>query len=945
MENNFSRGSEWRRWDLHLHTASSYDYEYKSEDSDEKIVEMLQKEEIAAVAITDHFLIDSERIKRLRELGPEITFFPGVELRTDKGSKSGNLHLIIIFSDEMDVDTLQADFDSIMLRKNAKDLENDEKIHWNFEDIIEFAKDKDGLITIHAGNKDRGIDDEISNTVPINQAIKHDIAKSVDFFEVGRKNDINDYNDIVFKQIDRKPILICSDNHNPNDYSVKERLWIKANPTFEGLKQCIYQPEERIFIGDTPPIIERVNNKKQLIIDNIEIKKTDDANNVDKKWFDTSLQFNPGLVSIIGNKGSGKSAVSDILGHITGASTMSHASFLSSNRFKKKPTDYADDYVVNLEWLDGKINTDILSSNIDESSIEYSQYLPQQYIEDLCNDLGDSFQNEIDKVIFSYVDESERGDSLNLEDLVNYRSRSVQLQITRLKEELSSINNEIIKIKYKSTGSYKDSIIKGLETVDEALKRHETNKPKEVEKPRDDSDDAYQETLQSLNDEISKLNVIISEKNEEQKKINNKITDFNTLQTQINILLERSTDVNTEIEKLNEKYQLKDLQAINVTTPLDIIEEYIIRLTSERNKIKDTILNLDSQSEESLVYQLSLVEKSKRELIASADGEEKAYQKYISDLARWHNTRKQMIGDSTTDETKIYYEKELVYLTNEIKQEHEQLKTHRQGISQQIFIQKGKLGSVFTEIYNPIENIISELVSKMDEKISFEVELKLKNHNLAEHLLKHINQRYAGIFKGKTESNIKMNSLIGETDFSDWKSIETYINRVINVVYEDLDNSNRKVIDKKVFYKELFELDYIDISFQLKMGDRSLTELSPGERGIVLLTFFLALSKESKPIIIDQPEDNLDNQSVYKKLVPCINEAKKKRQVFIVTHNPNIAIACDSDQIIYADMNKDSYEITYESGAIEDQKINEYIIDILEGTEPAFDLRRRKYKF
>lgn len=97
------------------------------------------------------------------------------------------------------------------------------------------------------------------------------------------------------------------------------------------------------------------------------------------------------------------------------------------------------------------------------------------------------------------------------------------------------------------------------------------------------------------------------------------------------------------------------------------------------------------------------------------------------------------------------------------------------------------------------------------------------------------------------------------------------------------------------------------------------------------------------PIIIDQPEDNLDNQSVYNKLVPCICAAKQKRQVIIVTHNPNIAVACDAEQIICCKMDKNTHKITYLSGAIEDQEIKQNVVDILEGTMPAFDLRRRKY--
>lgn len=169
------------------------------------------------------------------------------------------------------------------------------------------------------------------------------------------------------------------------------------------------------------------------------------------------------------------------------------------------------------------------------------------------------------------------------------------------------------------------------------------------------------------------------------------------------------------------------------------------------------------------------------------------------------------------------------------------------------------------------------------------------------------------------------------------------VNDIIVAVDEDIDNSEKKIVDKKEFYDYLYNLEYVGVSFKLRMGGRDLEELSPGERGIVLLIFYLALSQNSIPIIIDQPEDNLDNQSVYNKLVPCICAAKQKRQVIIVTHNPNIAVACDAEQIVCCQMDKNTHKITYTSGAIEDKEIKQNVIDILEGTMPAFDLRRRKY--
>ena len=174
------RGSEWHKWDLHLHTASSYDYSYKGEDADELLCQMLKDNEISAVAITDHFKIDKDRIKKLRDLSSDIVFFPAVELRTDKGSK--NLHVIIIFSNEIDLDDLCGDFDAIMLRTKAKSHESDETIYWLFEDIVDFSSGHNGLISIHAGKKTNGIDKEISNALPVQEAIKADIAKNISLF-------------------------------------------------------------------------------------------------------------------------------------------------------------------------------------------------------------------------------------------------------------------------------------------------------------------------------------------------------------------------------------------------------------------------------------------------------------------------------------------------------------------------------------------------------------------------------------------------------------------------------------------------------------------------------------------------------------------------------------------------------------------------------------------
>jgi predicted ATPase len=147
------------------------------------------------------------------------------------------------------------------------------------------------------------------------------------------------------------------------------------------------------------------------------------------------------------------------------------------------------------------------------------------------------------------------------------------------------------------------------------------------------------------------------------------------------------------------------------------------------------------------------------------------------------------------------------------------------------------------------------------------------------------------------------------------------------------------------FYDYLFGLDYLDVKYKVLFNGKDLNsnEFSPGEKGALLLIFYLLIDKDRGPLIMDQPEENLDNESIFELLVPYIRKAKLKRQVIIVTHNPNLAIVCDAEQIIAAAMNKQKSQIRYEFGSIENRDINKKASDVLEGTLPAFDIRDEKY--
>lgn len=360
------------------------------------------------------------------------------------------------------------------------------------------------------------------------------------------------------------------------------------------------------------------------------------------------------------------------------------------------------------------------------------------------------------------------------------------------------------------------------------------------------------------------------------------------------------------------------------------------------SELSDLTLN-GSPMEKGLLNELKIAHDKKNDLISTSDIEEKKYQKYLNDLQDWEKEKQKIIGSQDTEDCLTYYKSEKEYLDNILETDYHRAREERNIKFKELFVLKQRIVIIYQEIYAPIEQEIKKLLGDLEETIEFQAEMQLMDNDFSNKILSSISQRFAGVFKGKTEANNRITRLLRSTEFSDENSVLDLVNSIILAVDEDIDNSEKKITDKKEFYDYLYGLEYVGVSFKLKMGGRDLEELSPGERGIVLLIFYLALSQNSIPIIIDQPEDNLDNQSVYNKLVPCICAAKQKRQVIIVTHNPNIAVACDAEQIICCKMDKNTHKITYLSGAIEDQEIKQNVVDILEGTMPAFDLRRRKY--
>lgn len=161
--------------------------------------------------------------------------------------------------------------------------------------------------------------------------------------------------------------------------------------------------------------------------------------------------------------------------------------------------------------------------------------------------------------------------------------------------------------------------------------------------------------------------------------------------------------------------------------------------------------------------------------------------------------------------------------------------------------------------------------------------------------------------------------------------------------------------------------DWYNIDYVVKMDNDNIQDMSPGKKALVLLRLLISLAESSCPILIDQPEDDLDNRSIFDELIRFVKEKKINRQIITVTHNANIVLGGDAELVIVANQDgknapNKQFRFEYRGGAIEDNSpvfvngvlapgilsskgIQEHICEILEGGEQAFELRQHKYHF
>lgn len=953
-----SIGSCWKKWDLHFHTSASFDYE-GGKLKPEEFVDSLLENGISVVAITDHHTIDIDTIEQMRVYaGNRLTIFPGIELRSEYGGKP--IHYIGIFQESIDLQYL---WDKIknrlnLTRTDIRSKGGDESIYVSLRDAHRVFKDYGGIITIHAGAKSNSIEN-ISNKEQFQRRLKLDLTKEyIDILEVGQLKDVLSYHKKIFPATGLAlPVIIGSDNHNLSAYK-SPQCWIKADCTFIGLLQVINEPEGRVFLGECPEILQLVNSNPARFIKSIEIHKKQEST-LEEKWFDnTNLSFNPGLVAVVGNQGSGKSALTDILGLLGDCPYVESFAFLNDKQFLEPKCMKGSDFHATLNWQNGRVVQKCLSDDVKQGAHETIKYIPQFYLDEICDELkggqGGRFEEQLKSVILSRIPLEERARKDTLNELIRFRTRDACETIESSQAELSRLTSQFSELEKKSLPSYRKNLEEKLALIEGQIQDHLKAKPEEVPKPinkegMDGERKTLQEEYEKLKSKIADLDKQIKEKRKFLVTVNEEIEiakqirgSFENLEVETKRLKER---LNNDLEKM--KISFEDI--LNIKVNYDIIDKIKKELEGRQSCIKK---QLDEDREGSLVKQMSYTQRCCQEVRQTLDLPYKKYAVYEEELKKWKTKHSSLIGDSETPDTQVYLKKKL----EEIKSVPGQLKLVRDNLmncADEIIKAKEMILNVSEELHKPVRDyILSHPIA--GKKFELEFYISLEPRGFEDRFLNIINQGRRGSFYGEEDGRERLKKIIETSSFENKEGIVQFLSSILNALTHDIrKNATPTFITDQIrtnfstgeILEYVFGLEYLEPHFELRWHGRSLDQLSPGERGTLLLIFFLLVDDAEKPLIIDQPEGNLDNQTVYELLVDCIKDAKKRRQIIIVTHNPNLAVLCDAEQVILTNLNKkDGYQIKYVSGALENPIMGNRIVDILEGTRPAIEKRMDKYR-
>lgn len=978
------QGSIWHRWDPHIHVPGTVLNDgFTGTDPFEDWLERIENSNprIRALGITDYLsfelyekVIIAKKAGRLRDVG---LIFPNVEFRFGIGTAKGsalNAHLLV---------SPESIEHMAELKRFLNGLEyhiGEDTYRCNKEDLIRLGKKHDNTATTDLSSLETGTNqfkvdfNQLVDRINKSDWAKKNVVLAVSGNEDGTAGLQKDPSLSSLRiELERKARVIFSANEKTRNFWLakgpanlstlnetwggmkpcihgsdahsSERVgkpdgdrytWIKGDLTFESLRQICIEPDERVYIGaDSPDLGNPTKAIVELSIDNAD-------------WIKTPiLPLNPGLVAIIGARGSGKTALADLIA--VGGFALS--SQLNPGSFLKRAEDLLTNEKVTLSWNSGE-DTYNEVKHVDIEDIwdtSRIQYLSQQFVEELCSAEGvtDKLMMEMQRVIFQAHDIADRMGASSFDELLEIKSEKARNLRSMSEQTMNEIADALIK-EYERRDSEKmlETKVKETAALIEADKKTRTvltNKGEqerlqefntiaqaldEVRKKLDAAKRRHQALLglQAAADNISKA---ILHGHFEKLKQDHREAGLSEDQWK-NFKLEFSGDVKTILES--------EIQ--NAKTTADTIQGTVVNTTGWDNR--NSFLTA-GQPTAGHSFTILTAESNRLQALIGLDKE---------------NTRKlAVLNDKINrNETQLASQQKELALAVAAAAKIKELVGNRRENYHKVFEGIIAEEQELSNLYEPLRKNLEEQSGTL-AKLKFTVHRVVDTDRWAEVGERLIDLRIAGSFQGKG----RMADIAREDLEAAWlrgdaveitQSMEKFREKYTSEILKQKPDLQDRAAYRE-WLKRLGEWMYgtghISIKYGIQYSGLDIKQLSPGTRGIVLLLLYLSIDQDDdRPLLIDQPEENLDPKSIFDELVPIFRKAKHRRQIIIVTHNANLVVNTDADQVIVATAGEHQIghlpSLTYQSGGIENPYIRTEICKILEGGEAAFRERAKRLR-
>lgn len=992
MERNPSRtntaGAIWQRWDPHIHAPGTVlNNQFPTGEAGwEAFIQQLEASSpvIKALGITDYYSFEQyQKVAEYKEQGrlPNVDLiFPNIEMRFDLGTGRDtaiNGHLLVSPEDPNHIEELRRFLNELTFQSEG------ERYRCTKSDLIRLGRAHDKTVAsdeqaLATGTNQFKVNfDNLISAVDASPWAQQNIllavsantgdgtsglAKDASFSAVRRKFEAASH--IIFAGQDKqrdywlgkgvvprdqlistyrscKPCLHGSDAHSIDKVGkpdLNRYCWIKGDITFDALRQICIEPEHRVIVGEAPPSGAIPSN----IISSVSIGNAD-------LWMKPStLQLNSGLVAIIGARGSGKTALADLIA--VGGKAIS--SQLTARSFISRARGYLVDTDVTLEWANGTKDVIDVEGQFGTFSEEYPnvQYLSQQFVDKLCSSEGiaDELLLEIERVIFQAHPSQDRLGMGDFNQLLG--SRTGQVREERAAQQLLISSSSELLIAEREKKLKLPSLKKAVDDKKKIIEADIKSRNELIVKEKDIH-------VQQLAATSAALDTVRTKLENAQRKLQ-QLTDL-----QHSVQRSRENVFPDLEQKLKSKFPLAGLPATSweafkvdfVGDVNGILSTSIAEANSEVQRLRGTKPAMDEKTQ-----RISLIP-------SGANLELQSFELLTDEVERL----KKLIGIDTekgkqyTRLTEKITKEELTVqnLLREIVDCEKAdanilvLREKRKAAYQSVIKSISEEEEILKKLYEPLESNLSGQVGSL-AKLSFRVEREVDLGAWAARGENLMDLRKSGAFRGRGALFEKADAALRQA-WTNGTSEET-ANALAKFIAEnevtiqehcpydrsDHENYYRWFIEVSSW---LYSTEHISNGYGVQYDGVNIQQLSPGTRGIVLLLLYLAIDREDdRPLIIDQPEENLDPKSIYDELVHLFREVKTRRQIIIVTHNANLVVNTDADQVIVANCGSHQAgrlpEITYTCGGLENPEIRNDVCKILEGGEDAFRERAKRLR-